>query len=111
MITDMLFLLVVGHLIADYPLQGDFLSKAKNPTNPIPGVPWYQAMFAHCGIHAGIVFLITGMWFAAFIEFVVHFATDYLKCSGDISYNVDQAIHIMTKVLIVGIVWIVYSMK
>ena len=35
-----LFWLMVGHALADYPLQGDFLAKAKNRTAPIPGVPW-----------------------------------------------------------------------
>ncbi|MFM1977463.1 MAG: hypothetical protein RL145_2309, partial [Pseudomonadota bacterium] len=41
---SLLYLLIVAHFICDYPLQGDFLSKAKNLTAPIPGVPWWQAM-------------------------------------------------------------------
>ena len=28
--------LIAGHCLADYPLQGDFLSKAKNRTAPFP---------------------------------------------------------------------------
>lgn len=30
-------LMLAGHALADYPLQGDFLAKAKNRANPIPG--------------------------------------------------------------------------
>lgn len=105
-IAEIFFLLVVAHFICDYPLQGDFISKAKNRYNPIPGVPWYQAMTAHCVIHSGAVFLITGMWWAALIEFAVHFATDDLKCGGDLSYNMDQLIHILTKLSIVLIILI-----
>lgn len=53
-------LLVFGHMLGDYPLQGDFLSKAKNRYAPIAGVPWYQALGAHSAIHAGFVGIITG---------------------------------------------------
>jgi hypothetical protein len=35
--------LIAGHALADYPLQGDFLSRAKNRSAPIPGFPWWQA--------------------------------------------------------------------
>lgn len=47
--------LLAGHALADYPLQGDFLSKAKNRTAPIPGVPWQQALGAHVVIHGAFV--------------------------------------------------------
>jgi hypothetical protein len=97
----MLLLLVFCHFLADYPLQGDFLAKAKNPVNPIPNIPWYQAMVAHCSIHAGFVFLVTGNFLFAGIEFFVHYLTDTAKCKGRISYNIDQFIHIITKIVIV----------
>ena len=32
--------LLAAHALADYPLQGDFLSKAKNRFAPLIGVPW-----------------------------------------------------------------------
>lgn len=94
-----LFLLLVAHALADYPLQGDFLSKAKNEKAPIPGVPWWQAMTAHCLIHAGAVYLITGSMILAGLEFIVHFLTDRAKCFGWIGFNDDQAIHVACKVL------------
>mgnify|MGYP000226976481 CR=1 FL=1 len=90
-------LLIVAHALADYPLQGDFLAKAKNHTEPIPGVPWYQALIAHSAIHAGFVGVITGSIWLGLAEFIVHNLTDYAKCAGRISYNTDQAIHVGCK--------------
>ena len=55
-------ILILCHFIFDYPLQGDFLAKAKNEKAPIPGVPWVHAMFAHTFMHAGAVTLVTGSW-------------------------------------------------
>lgn len=94
----MLLLLLVGHALADYPLQGDFLSKAKNRAMPIPGVPWWQALGAHATIHGGVVGLVTGTWWLGVAEAVVHAITDDAKCKGRISFNQDQAIHIACKV-------------
>jgi len=92
-----LCLLIVGHFIADYPLQGDFLSKAKNKKNTIPGIPWWQAMIAHCVIHGGFVGIITGSVLLGIAETVLHFIIDYEKCDGQISYNEDQWMHILCK--------------
>jgi hypothetical protein len=105
---NQLILLLAGHALCDYPLQGDFLSRAKNAANPIPGVPWWQAMWAHAAIHAGMVLLVLGMWPFALAEFVIHFGTDYAKCSGRISYNVDQSIHIGCKVawLLIAVLYV-----
>lgn len=94
-----LFALLCGaHFLLDYPLQGDFLSKAKNRAAAIPGVPWYQAMTAHCFIQACGVWLLTGSAALGVAEFLIHFATDDAKCNGRISFNQDQAIHIGCKV-------------
>ena len=95
----LLGLMVFGHALADYPLQGDFLSRAKNATNPIPGVPWYQALGAHSAIPAGFVGVLTGSLYLAIAELLVHAWTDDQKCRGNISYNTDQAIHIGCKVM------------
>lgn len=100
----MFFALLVAHMLADYPLQGDFLAKAKNRTAPIPGVPWEQAMVAHCAIHGGAVGLITGHWWLGVAEAVIHFVTDDAKCRGKISFNVDQAIHIHCK-----LIWVIVA--
>lgn len=98
-------LLLFVHALADYPLQGDFLSRAKNRANPIPGVPWYQALFAHAAIHAGGVYLVTSSPTLFVLEFVAHAITDDLKCMGRISFNADQAIHVACKVAWIGVLF------
>lgn len=98
-------LLLVAHALADYPLQGDFLSKAKNLAMPIPGVPWYQAMGAHAVIHAGFVGLITGSIILAVLEFACHWDIDVAKCRGKITYDQDQALHVACKVVWVILLW------
>lgn len=94
-----LLTLIAGHALCDYPLQGDFLAKAKNRTAPIPGVPWYQALGAHAAIHGGMVALVTGSAAMGLAETAIHALTDDLKCRGKLSYNQDQAIHLACKAL------------
>jgi hypothetical protein len=104
----LLLLLCAGHALCDYPLQGDFLAKGKNQLAPLPGVPWYQCMFAHSLIHAGTVLLITGSFALAILELTLHFATDFWKCEGAISFNTDQAMHYSCKVAWAALsVWLV----
>jgi hypothetical protein len=100
-----LFWLIVGHAVADYPLQGDSLARAKNRASPIPGFPWWQALWAHAAMHAGSVALVIALLTSnhmlalelAAAEFVAHFITDDMKCTGKIGLNTDQAIHIACK--------------
>lgn len=93
-----LFLLLAGHALADYPLQGDFLAANKARTGP-NYVPWWQALLAHALIHGGLVAVITGVWWLGLAETIVHAATDHLKCEKRIGINADQAVHIACKVL------------
>lgn len=101
----MLVLLLCAHALCDYPLQGDFLARAKNLIAPIPGVPWECAMSAHAAIHAGAVLLITGSLPLALFEFAAHFAIDCVKCCGFISFRVDQLLHVACKVVWASIAW------
>lgn len=94
-----LFAMLAAHALADYPLQGDFLAKAKNRAAPIPGVPWYQALGAHAIIHGGAVALITGRASLGVAEAAIHAVTDDLKCRGKLTFNQDQAVHLACKVL------------
>ena len=89
--------LVAGHAVCDYPLQGDFLARAKNRAMPIPGVPWYQALGSHAIIHGGAVALLTGVPLLGVAEVIAHAAIDDAKCMGRISFNTDQALHIGCK--------------
>jgi uncharacterized protein DUF3307 len=93
--------LLVWHALADYPLQGDFLAKAKNRAMPIPGVPWWQALSAHALIHAGGVAFLTGSLPLGIVELIAHAAIDDSKCAGKISYNMDQLLHVVCKAVYV----------
>lgn len=97
----MLFLtLLFWHAIADYPLQGDFLSRAK--CGGIPVMPWWLALTTHAYIHAFGVVVITGNLWAGLIELLAHWTIDYFKARRE-AYGipVDQLLHVVTKVLIV----------
>lgn len=101
--SEQLFWLLVGHGIADYPLQGDFLARGKNHRLPLPGVPWQQCLLWHAAIHAGAVALVTRSVGFGCAEFVAHVAIDYGKCDGWYGFHSDQAIHVLCKVVWAGL--------
>ena len=96
--------LVAAHALCDYPLQGDFLAKAKNRSAPVAGVPWWQALGAHAAIHGGAVGAVTGVWWLGLFEAVSHFIIDDLKCRGVMGFNSDQFSHILCKIAWVAVV-------
>ena len=98
----LLILLLVAHALADSPLQGDFLAKAKFGT--IPGVPGWYALATHSVIHAGFVFWVTGSLALFAIEFVAHYVIDTLKTKNRISFLADQALHIACKVAYAAVI-------
>lgn len=100
------FWLVVGHCLADYPLQGDFLANAKNPDSDLGKLFWKHALFAHSMIQAGFVLLFTGSVHLAIAEALIHAWTDYGKCKKYISLNQDQLIHIVCKLIWVFAIYI-----
>lgn len=94
-------LLCAVHALADYPLQGDWLSKAKNhKLKLVDGETiWPLALMSHALIHAAGVWIVTKSPTLAVAEFICHAAIDYAKCDGRLSYNADQALHIACKAL------------
>ncbi len=106
------FALCVGHAIADFPLQGEFLAVSKNrhllkklqdPSRP-PEI-WVTCLSMHCLIHAGFIWAITGSSLLAAIEFVIHFFLDVAKCDGKTNFNQDQAAHILCKAAYAVVIW------
>lgn len=94
----LLFWLLVGHCLADYPLQGDFLARAKNHRDPLPGIPWQICLAAHALIHAGaVVHFVDNIWIGA-AEFVAHCIIDWLKSEKITTFAVDQFLHVICKV-------------
>lgn len=102
--------LIVAHAVCDYPLQGDFLARAKNRALPIPGVPWWEALGAHAIMHGGAVWLLTGLWWLGALEAASHFLIDDAKCTGKLgegakAFNRDQALHVLCKAAWVALAW------
>lgn len=91
------FKLLIGHAVADYPLQGDTMVKGKNRHNPIWGVPWWYWLTAHSLINAGAVLVITGNGWCAVTEFVLHWVIDFSKCDNWINPHGDQFLHVLCK--------------
>jgi hypothetical protein len=102
---EMLALLLVSHAVCDYPLQGDFLARFKNPAvGPLPTgeTIWFHALTAHALIHAGGVFVVTQSLWAFAFELVAHWLIDLAKCRGWLNFHGDQAMHVLCKVIIVA---------
>lgn len=98
-----LFLFWVGHCLADYPLQGNFLAEGKNRNTSLGKVYWVHCLAAHSMIHGGMVFMVSGSLCLAIAETIIHGITDFLKCEGKISLNADQAIHLICKIIWTGV--------
>ncbi len=110
----LMFALLIGHALADFPLQGEFLSRGKNRHMPPPPLAdgdsspkrlWIYLMSAHSLTHAGFVWIITGSALLGFAEFVIHFLIDTLKCERFTGFEADQWLHIATKAAYVAVIW------
>jgi hypothetical protein len=99
--TDILMLalmLLGAHWLADYPLQGEFLSGAKQ-NGPLR----VYHLIAHAGIQGAGVALATGSIWLGLAEWLVHTIIDEAKVRGKTTFAQDQALHVTCKV-----VWLLY---
>ena len=97
MITDiwmMAFLMLAAHWVADYPLQGEFLSRAK-----ADGPLRVYHLVAHAGIQGGGVALVTGSLWLGLAEWIAHTIIDEMKVRGWTNFALDQALHIGCKIV------------
>lgn len=101
------FAFIIGHAVADYPLQGEFLALGKNHRLP-PGTLhynkgdsvrglWLHCLTAHALIHAGVVWAISGFFVLGLIEFVLHWILDFLKSARLTNLHFDQLLHLACK--------------
>lgn len=88
----MALLLLGAHWLADYPLQGQFLSDAK-----VHGPLRSYHLTAHAGIHGAAVALVTGSVWLGIAEWVAHTIIDELKVKGWTTFALDQVLHIACK--------------
>lgn len=103
---EMLFLLFVGHALGDFALQSDWMARFKNRharqsagSSQNPQLIWLHVLTAHCTIHAGFVYLITGSIWLGLAELIAHWALDYSKGERWIGFHTDQFGHLACKVL------------
>jgi hypothetical protein len=109
--ATLFFALAIGHALADYPLQTEFIALGKNHRLPPERIPgglgetrgvWVHCLTAHCLIHAGVVWLLTGSVLLGLVELVLHWIIDFLKSEGWTNLHVDQFLHYACKA---GYVW------
>jgi hypothetical protein len=91
-----LFLLAAAHAVADFPLQGAEMAKAKRPGG-CPTIAWPMALGCHSLIHGGAVALVTGLWWLGAAETAAHALIDGAKCRGVYGMKIDQALHMGCK--------------
>ena len=103
-------ILLFAHLLADYPLQGEFLATMKGKNVIV--------LFSHAGIWTGTIAL--AAYFLGFdigyldiaLLFIIHAIADYLKAANKLWYKkfdslkggllIDQLIHIFQILLLIA---------
>lgn len=93
----------VVHALADFPLQGDYIAKQKSRAHADSFSVWVIALSAHCLIHAGGVWLVTGSLAYGIAELGAHALIDSLKGEGKIGLVADQLLHLGCKVVYAGL--------
>lgn len=105
---EILFLLLVGHAVCDFVLQGEVMGTGKSRRKSQlaqhgPGFPpWYYWLGAHALTHGGAVCLIAGSWPLGVLETVLHAGIDHLKCEEHLSFDQDQMLHLACKLAYVA---------
>src|SRR5438552_236937 len=103
-LPQILFLLAAGHAVADFPLQGAEMARAKRPGGD-PRIAWPMALGCHALVHGGAVALVTGLWWLGAAESASHAAIDGLKCRGWFGMKTDQALHLGCKLVWAAAWW------
>jgi len=88
---------VVMHALADFPLQSEYLARQKSRKSASSRGDWLVALSAHCVIHAGGVWLVSGSLAVAAAEFILHGLIDIAKGEGKFSLVTDQLLHLGCK--------------
>ncbi|MGL4400672.1 MAG: DUF3307 domain-containing protein [Luteolibacter sp.] len=90
---------VVMHALADFPLQGDYIAKQKSRAQADSFSVWVIALSAHCVIHAGGVWLVSGSLALGIAELGAHALIDGYKGEGKFGMVADQILHLACKVV------------
>lgn len=100
---EIFIMLIAGHFICDYVFQTDAIATGKNRLlDPCKfGVNWYYWMTSHAITHGVAVGLITNSVLIGVIETILHWIIDTGKCEKHYGLHVDQALHVLCKILYV----------
>lgn len=99
---------VVVHALVDFPLQGDYIAKQKARSQADNRSVWIIALSAHCVIHAGGVWLVSGSLAFGFAELILHALIDIGKGEEKFGLVADQILHVACKLayaLVLGYGW------
>ncbi len=102
-----LFKLIIGHAVADFVLQQKAMSIGKcrrsKQDNKLarkwPPYMWFYWLTAHSLVNAGVVWLITDSMLFAFVELILHWIIDHLKCEKLTNLHTDQLLHLTCKIM------------
>lgn len=107
----LVFWLLIGHAVCDYPLQTEWMvrSKVRRAVQPSsssrrPDLIWIHVLSGHALIHGGAVALITGSIWLGLAETVAHWLIDFGKGERWYGFHTDQLLHIGCKFAWAGIV-------
>lgn len=110
---------LLGHALADFPLQGEFLAFGKDRHADLSAITggkkwpkgiWLYCLTIHSLVHAAMVWIVSGSVVLSLVEFVVHWVIDLAKNEEITNFYTDQALHIACKALyailfLAGITW------
>ena len=85
------------HALVDFPLQGDYIAKQKARNQADNRSVWIVALSAHCVIHAGGVWLVSGSLAFGFAELILHALIDIGKGEEKFGLVADQLLHVGCK--------------
>ena len=100
---DLLILLLLGHFVADYSLQGDKMAVEKCPGKDVT-LDWRWWLSAHTATHGFFVAVLTGVPVLGVAEMLLHALIDFGKCRWRYTLFVDQVLHWSCKLLWVACV-------
>ena len=103
--ANLLTMLLLGHFVADFPLQGDKMAVEKCPGKDVT-LDWRWWLTAHSATHGFFVAIITKTPLLGIVELVFHFLIDYGKCRFKYSLLIDQILHWCCKA--VWVAFIIY---
>ena len=97
-----LVMLVMAHFVGDFVLQHDRMAIEKCPGQDTT-LPWWWWLAGHASSHGLLVGLLTGMPMLGLAECLLHGLIDWGKCRLRFSLVLDQSLHVLCKLLWVGL--------